>query len=104
MDFLLTLVEKMKASGPPWLPAAANRLEQGPDFFRVQPKGHGSVVLSLSLKANALVAFYHGELYPSWRWGEKMDAIAITQTRKNLKSYVWSVMVVVLVLGHTFLD
>lgn len=84
------LMQKIKASGPPWLKAAANQLRRartalGPDFFRVHPKGHGSVVLSPSLKANAPVTFYRGELYPSWRWGEKMDAIEITQTRKDLK-------------------
>jgi [histone H3]-lysine4 N-trimethyltransferase ATXR3 len=87
---LRSLMEKIQSSGPPWLRAAANQLRRardalGPDFFRVHPKGHGSVVLSPSLKANALVTFYHGELYPSWRWGEKMDAIEITQKRKDLK-------------------
>jgi [histone H3]-lysine4 N-trimethyltransferase ATXR3 len=87
---LRSLVEKIQSSGPLWLRAAANQLRRaraalGPDFFRVHPKGHGSVVLSPSLKANALVTFYHGELYPSWRWGEKMDAIEITQKRKDLK-------------------
>lgn len=84
------LLKKIKASGPPWLSAAANQLRRaraalGPDFFRVHPKGNGSVVLSSTLKANTLVTFYRGELYPSWRWGEKMDAIEITQNRKNLK-------------------
>ena len=84
------LLEKIATSGPPWLHAAANQLRRalsalGPDFFRVHPKGHGSVVVSSNLKANSLVTFYRGELYPSWRWGEKMDAIEITQNRKDLK-------------------
>jgi len=84
------LIQKIAASGPLWLQAAANQLRRaraalGPDFFRVHPKGNGSVVLSPSLKANTLVTFYRGELYPSWRWGEKMDAIEITQNRKDLK-------------------
>jgi [histone H3]-lysine4 N-trimethyltransferase ATXR3 len=87
------LLQKIAVSAPPWLSAAANQLRRahaslGPDFFRVHPKGHGSVVLSPNLKANALVTFYRGELYPSWRWGEKMDAIDITQSRKDLKPYV----------------
>lgn len=87
---LNALRKKIKSSGPPWLQATANQLRRaravlGEDFFRVHPKGHGSVVLSPTLKANALVTFYHGELYPSWRWGEKMDAIEITQKRKDLK-------------------
>ena len=87
------LLHKISGAGPLWLKAAANQLRcacesLGPDFFRVHPKGNGSVVLSASLKPNALVTFYRGELYPSWRWGEKMDAIEITQSRKDLKPYV----------------
>jgi hypothetical protein len=84
------LMNKIKASGPPWLKLAARLLRRardalGPDFFRVHPKGHGSVVLSPVLAPNTLVTFYRGEVYPSWRWGEKMDAIDITQARKKLK-------------------
>lgn len=84
------LEEKIKKSAPPWLKAAANRLRRairalGVDFFRVHPKGHGSVVLCNQLPPNTLVTYYRGELYPSWRWGEKMDAISITQKRTKLK-------------------
>jgi hypothetical protein len=84
------LRRKIEASSPPWLKAAAFELRQarsclGPNFFRVHPKGHGSVLLSQKVDANRLVTFYRGELYPSWRWGEKMDAITMTQDRKNLK-------------------
>lgn len=84
------LVEKIKSHAPPWLNAAANllrraRVSLGPNFFRVHPKGHGSVVLSPLLEPNRLVTFYRGEIYPSWRWGEKMDAIEITQQRKGLR-------------------
>ena len=78
------------SSSPPWLKAAATLLRKaresiGADFFRVHPKGHGSIVLCPKLEANRLVTFYRGEVYPSWRWGEKMDAIEITQQRKGLK-------------------
>ena len=84
------LEEKILTSGPPWLKAAASQLRRarvalGLDFFRVHPKGHGSVLLSPRVRANTLVTFYRGELYPSWRWGEKIDAIDITQKRKGLK-------------------
>ena len=84
------LMNKIKTSAPPWLKLAAQLLRRarnalGPDFFRVHPKGHGSVVLSSKLPPNTLVTFYRGEVYPSWRWGEKMDAIDITQARKKLK-------------------
>ena len=84
------LLNKISSSGPPWLKAAAHLLRRardslGPDFFRVHPKGHGSIVLCPKLEPNRLVTFYRGEVYPSWRWGEKMDAIEITQQRKGLK-------------------
>ena len=84
------LLNKISTSGPPWLKAAASLLRRacesiGADFFRVHPKGHGSIVLCPKLEANRLVTFYRGEVYPSWRWGEKMDAIEITQQRKGLK-------------------
>jgi hypothetical protein len=84
------LREKIKVAAPVWLTAAAYLLRKaytalGPDFFRVHPKGHGSVLLNSKVGANTLVTFYRGEVYPSWRWGEKMDAIEITQSRKALK-------------------
>lgn len=85
-----SLMRKIRISGPPWLKLAAQLLRRaraamGPDFFRIHPKGHGSIVLSPKLPPNTLVTFYRGEVYPSWRWGEKMDAIDITQARKKLK-------------------
>lgn len=84
------LLNKISKSGPPWLHAMSNILRRakdslGPDFFRVHPKGHGSVVLCDKLAPNRLVTFYRGEVYPSWRWGEKIDAIAAVQKRKGLK-------------------
>jgi hypothetical protein len=84
------LKRKIAAAGTVWLKPCASELLRarnalGLDFFRVHPKGHGSVVLANTIPANRLVTFYHGELYPSWRWGEKMDAIEITQKRKALK-------------------
>eukprot|EP00934_Nitzschia_sp_Nitz4_P006918 Nitzschia sp. Nitz4//scaffold41_size133979//27876//35172//NITZ4_003333-RA/size133979-snap-gene-0.98-mRNA-1//1//CDS//3329551428//6908//frame0 len=84
------LMKKISSVGPPWLRAAANLLRRateclGPDFFRVHPKGHGSIVLCEKLEPNRLVTFYRGEVYPSWRWGEKTDAISIVQEKKGLK-------------------
>jgi hypothetical protein len=84
------LLNKISTSGPPWLAVAAHLLRKsfetlGSDFFRVHPKGHGSIVLCPKLEPNKLVTFYRGEVYPSWRWGEKMDAIASIQERKGLK-------------------
>jgi hypothetical protein len=84
------LVKKLHASSPPWLRAAAHILRRaitslGYDFFRVHPKGHGSIVLCPKIPPNRLVTFYRGEVYPSWRWGEKMDAISLIQEKKGLK-------------------
>ena len=84
------LLNKIASSSPAWLKGIAHLLRRaydclGADFFRIHPKGHGSIVLCPKLEANRLVTFYKGEVYPSWRWGEKMDAIEITQERKGLK-------------------
>jgi Protein SET DOMAIN GROUP 2 C-terminal/CW-type Zinc Finger/SET domain len=84
------LLSKVVTFAPPWLSAAARlvrvaRDNLGPDFFRIHPKGHGSIVLCGRLEPNRLVTFYRGEVYPSWRWGEKTDAIAKIQEQKRLK-------------------
>ena len=84
------LLNKIEETAPPWLFCAARILRKaiesiGHDFFRVHPKGHGSIVLSPKIEPNRLVTFYRGEVYPSWRWGEKMDAISLIQQRNNLK-------------------
>lgn len=84
------LIKKIQESSPPWLKAAAHVLRRaitsmGQDFFRVHPKGHGSIVLCPKIEPNRLVTFYRGEVYPSWRWGEKMDAISVIQEKKGLK-------------------
>ncbi len=84
------LLKKITTFGPPWLYAVAHLLRRarenlGPDFFRIHPKGHGSIVLCEKLEPNRLVTFYRGEIYPSWRWGEKIDAIAKIQQQKGLK-------------------
>ncbi|KAL3919748.1 MAG: hypothetical protein SGILL_003598 [Bacillariaceae sp.] len=84
------LLKKMNESSPPWLRSAAHIFRRaiasmGYDFFRVHPKGHGSIVLCPKIPPNRLVTFYRGEVYPSWRWGEKMDAISLIQEKKGLK-------------------
>ena len=87
------LESKIKNSGPPWLKAAArlirlaaDSLDEDDGFFRIHPKGHGSVVIAEhGLKANSLVSYYRGEVYPAWRWCEKMDAIEKTQKDLNLR-------------------
>jgi hypothetical protein len=87
------LESKIKNSGPPWLKAAArlirlaaDSLDEDDGFFRIHPKGHGSVVIGEhGLKANSLVTYYRGEVYPAWRWCEKLDAIEKTQKDLDLR-------------------
>jgi hypothetical protein len=84
------LKDKMNSSSPHWLEIVDHQLQLaistiGRDFFRVHPKGHGSIVLKPSLKANTLVMFYCVKVYPSWRWGKKMDSLELTQTRLGLR-------------------
>lgn len=92
--FLRTALEsKIKQFGPPWLKAAArlirlasDSLDEDDGFFRIHPKGHGSVVIGeQGLKANSLVTYYRGEVYPAWRWCEKLDAIELTQKQLGLR-------------------
>jgi len=77
--------------GPSWLKGAARQLRLavhalGEDAFRVHPKGHGAVVLATEgIKANTMVTQYRGEVYPPWRWGEKMDAIEEIQEKFGLR-------------------
>ncbi|EJK48860.1 hypothetical protein THAOC_32309, partial [Thalassiosira oceanica] len=85
------LRSKIRQRGPPWLRAAARLVRLASDavdddFFRIHPKGHGSVVIGDGgLKANSLITYYRGEVYPAWRWCEKLDAIERVQKEKNLR-------------------
>jgi hypothetical protein len=85
------LKEKIATFGPPWLKAAARLIRlsadsMDDDFFRIHPKGHGSVVIDEhGLKANSLVTYYRGEVYPAWRWCEKLDAIEYVQKELGLR-------------------
>mmetsp|Transcript_25700 Transcript_25700/g.39822 ORF Transcript_25700/g.39822 Transcript_25700/m.39822 type:complete len:1457 (+) Transcript_25700:106-4476(+) len=85
------LLQNVKETAPEWLGDAvrkvknANSVYEG-SAFCIHPKGHGVVVIkSEGLKAGTLVTHYLGELYPSWRWGEKMDAIEATQQRLGMR-------------------
>mmetsp|Transcript_49199 Transcript_49199/g.96205 ORF Transcript_49199/g.96205 Transcript_49199/m.96205 type:complete len:1958 (-) Transcript_49199:139-6012(-) len=77
--------------GPKWLSEAGSLLEKtaealGFSAFRVHPKGHGAIVVrEKGIRANNLVTFYTGEVYPAWRWVEKLDAIEETQRMVGLK-------------------
>mmetsp|Transcript_5214 Transcript_5214/g.10393 ORF Transcript_5214/g.10393 Transcript_5214/m.10393 type:complete len:1956 (+) Transcript_5214:214-6081(+) len=72
------------ARGAQWVKDAIELV--GQDSFRVHPKGHGAVCLSPEgLERNRLVTFYRGEVYPSWRWSEKQDAITTVQRKVGIK-------------------
>jgi len=85
------LKEKIASFGPPWLKAAARLIRltvdsMEDDFFRIHPKGHGSVVIEKKgLNANSLVTYYRGEVFPAWRWCEKLDAIEYVQKELGLR-------------------
>jgi len=85
------LNEKIRLFGPPWLHEAAKQIRMaaetlGENYFRIHPKGHGSVVIRKDgIKSNTLITYYRGEVYPPWRWGEKLDAIEQTQKRLGLR-------------------
>lgn len=85
------LKSKIKEHSPPWLKSAARLIRlasdsMDDDYFRIHPKGHGSVVIGEGgLKANSLVTYYRGEVYPAWRWCEKLDAIEHVQKKLNLR-------------------
>lgn len=46
------------------------------------------VICRDGIPANTLVTHYRGEVYPPWRWGEKLDAIDEIQKKFNFKIWV----------------
>lgn len=91
MTFLSEAFSDKVSRGPHWLSGAARQLRLaceilGDTAFRVHPKGHGAVVLKKDgIKADTLVTYYRGEVYPPWRWGEKQDAIEEIQEQFGLR-------------------
>ena len=85
------LESKIREHAPPWIKAVARLVRLASDSmdddnFRIHPKGHGSVVIGEGgLKANSLVTYYRGEVYPAWRWCEKLDAVEHVQRELNLR-------------------
>ena len=58
----------------------------GSEYFRVHPKGTGVIcVCPEGLPAHVFITEYLGELYPPYRWCEKLDVIAQAQKKFNLK-------------------
>ena len=85
------LKTKIRKHAPSWIKLVARLVRlavdsMDDDYFRIHPKGHGSVVIGEDgLNANSLVTYYRGEVYPAWRWCEKLDAIECMQKELNLR-------------------
>ena len=80
--------EPLLGARPEWVLRCVDKLKNafkilGETSFMIHPKGHGAVCLQ-PVKANRMVTFYRGELYPSWRWSEKN--IGIEAVKKAVKS------------------
>jgi len=78
-------------NAPTWVKESAAMLivafdVLGEEGFRVHPKGHGAVVTDTAgIKEGSLVTYYRGEVYPSWRWSEKQEAVEKTQERCGMQ-------------------
>jgi hypothetical protein len=60
--------------------------EFGIDNFRIHPKGTGVICIrSGGIPAHVLVSEYLGELYPPYRWCEKLDVVEQAQKKFDLK-------------------
>lgn len=58
----------------------------GAKSFRCHPKGTGIVYRdSAGIAAHTFVSKYLGELYPAWRWTQKLEAVEATQRKYGLK-------------------
>jgi hypothetical protein len=60
--------------------------EYGLDNFRIHPKGTGVVCIRPEgIPAHVLVSQYLGEIYPPYRWCEKLDVVEQAQKKFELK-------------------
>lgn len=60
--------------------------EYGVDEFRIHPKGTGVVCIRPEgILPHVLVADYLGELYPSYRWCERIDVVQQAQQTYEIK-------------------
>lgn len=60
--------------------------EFGAETFRIHPKGTGVVCIDPSgIEPHVFVTEYLGELYPSYRWCERLDVVEQAQKQFELK-------------------
>jgi hypothetical protein len=58
----------------------------GSDLYKIHPKGTGVICINPNgIPAHVLVAEYLGELYPPYRWCEKLDVVEQAQQSFQLK-------------------
>lgn len=60
--------------------------EYGLDFFRIHPKGTGVICTDpAGIPPHVVISPYLGELYPPFRWCERMDVVEQAQKKFHLK-------------------
>lgn len=60
--------------------------ELGMDSFRIHPKGSGVVCINPDgIKPHVFICEYLGEMYPAYRWCEKLDVVEQAQKTYDLK-------------------
>lgn len=61
-------------------------LLHGPDLFKIHPKGTGVVCCcSEGIQPHVVVSDYLGEIYPPYRWCERLDVVTQAQKTYSLK-------------------
>lgn len=56
------------------------------DSFRIHPKGTGVICTNVNgIPPHVVIAEYLGELYPPYRWCEKLDVVQQAQEKYGLK-------------------
>lgn len=61
-------------------------IECGNELFRIHAKGTGVICSNpAGIPPHVVIAHYLGELYPPYRWCEKLDVVQQTQEKFGLK-------------------
>ena len=61
-------------------------IEFGNELFRIHPKGTGVICTNPNgIAPHVVISEYLGELYPAYRWCEKLDVVQQAQTKYGLK-------------------
>ena len=61
-------------------------LAMGIDMFRIHPKGTGIICTATDgIQPHVLISEYLGDIYPPYRWCERLDVVAQAQQKYSLK-------------------